>query len=88
MVDRAYGNLNPKFVDNQDAHEQIENDETGQPIYSEDTEPTEHSPQVHESNLAPGELLPKMPSDDKIAVLLVSLIKNNIWCLMCYISGI
>ena len=41
MVDRAYENLNSEFVDNQDAHGQIENNETGQPTYSEDTEPTE-----------------------------------------------
>ena len=32
IVDRAYENLNLDFVDNQDAHGQIENDETGKPI--------------------------------------------------------
>ena len=32
MVDRAYENLNSEFVDNKDAHKQIENDETGQSI--------------------------------------------------------
>ena len=30
MVDRTYGNLDSKFVDNQDAHGQIENDETAE----------------------------------------------------------
>ena len=29
MVDRAYENPNAEFVDNQDAHGQIENNETG-----------------------------------------------------------
>ena len=29
MVDRAYENPNSEFLDNQDAHGQIENDETG-----------------------------------------------------------
>ena len=47
MVDRAYENLNLEFVDNQDAHGQIENYETVEPIYSEDTEPTEQNSQVH-----------------------------------------
>ena len=47
MVDRAYENLNLEFVDNQDAHGQIENYETFEPIYSEDTEPTEQNSQVH-----------------------------------------
>ena len=42
IVDRANKNLNSEFVGNQDAHGQIENDKTGKPIYSEDTEPTEH----------------------------------------------
>ena len=37
MVERAYENLNLEFVDNQDAHGEIENDETGKPIYSEYT---------------------------------------------------
>ena len=36
--------LNSKLVDNQDAHGQTENDETGQPIYRQDTEPTEQFP--------------------------------------------
>ena len=43
IVDRANKNLNSEFVDNQDAHGQIENDKTSEPIYSEDTEPTEHN---------------------------------------------
>ena len=67
MVDRAYENLNSEFVDNQDAHGKIENDEAGQPTYSEDTEPTEKNSQVHESNLAPGEFMPRIPTDEKIA---------------------
>ena len=29
IVDRAYENLNSEFVDNQDVHGQVENDETG-----------------------------------------------------------
>ena len=41
IVDRAYENLNSEFVDNLDAHSQIKNDETGEPICSQDTEPTE-----------------------------------------------
>ena len=57
MVDRVYENLNSKFVDNQDAHGQIENDETGEPIHSEDTEPTEQYSQVHQSNLASGNFI-------------------------------
>ena len=32
MVDTAYENLTSEFVDNKDAHKQIENDETGQSI--------------------------------------------------------
>ena len=49
-VDRTYINLNSEFVDNQYAHGQIEIDETGELIYSENTEPTEQNSQVHESN--------------------------------------
>ena len=77
MVDRAYENLNLEFVDNQDAHKQTENDETGQPIYSEDTEPTEQSSQVHELNLAPVDFMPKIPTDDKIAANIRSLNKKQ-----------
>ena len=77
MVDRAYENLNSEFVDNQDAHGQIENDETGQPTYSEDTEPTEQSSQIHESNLAPGEFMPRIPTDDKIAASIRTLDKKQ-----------
>ena len=43
IVDRANKNLNSEFVGNQDAHGQIENDKTGEAIYSEDTEPIEHN---------------------------------------------
>ena len=43
IVDRANKNLNSEFVGNQDAHGQIENDKTGESIYSEDTEPIEHN---------------------------------------------
>ena len=67
MVDRAYENVNPEFVDNQDAHGQTKNDETNQPTYREGTEPTEQSSQVHESNMAPREFMPEIPADDKIA---------------------
>ena len=87
MVDRAYENLNLEFVDNQDAHGQIENDETVEPIYSEDTEPTEQNSQVHESNLASEDLIPKIATDDEIATNIKILNKNNMCCLMCYISG-
>ena len=75
MVDRAYENLNSEFVDNQDAHDQIENDETGESIYSEDTEPTEQNSQVHESNLVFGDFTPKIATDDKITANIASL--NN-----------
>ena len=68
MCDTAYENLNSKFLDNQDVHDQIENDETGQLIYSEDTEPTEQSPQVYESNLALGDFMPKITTDDEIVL--------------------
>ena len=33
MVDKAYENLHLEFVNNQDAHGQIKNDETGEAIY-------------------------------------------------------
>ena len=77
MVDRAYENLNSEFVDNQDAHKQTENDETGQPMYSEETEPTKQSSQVHEPNLAPVDFMPKIPTDDKIAANVRSLNKKQ-----------
>ena len=67
MVDRAYENFDSEFVDNQDAHGQIENDETGEPIYKENTEPTEQNSQVHESNLASGDFIPKIATNDEIA---------------------
>ena len=40
MFDRAYENFNLEFLDNQDAHGQIENDETGEWIYCKYTGPT------------------------------------------------
>ena len=43
IVDRSYENLNSEFVDNQDAYAQIEDDETSESIYREDTEPTEQN---------------------------------------------
>ena len=46
MVDRAYENLNSEFVDKRDVHDQIENGETDEPIYSEDAESTEQYSQV------------------------------------------
>ena len=76
MVDRTYGNLDSKFVDNQDAHGQIENDETGEPIYSQDAKPTEPISKVHESNLASGDFIPKVATDDKIAANIRSLNKK------------
>ena len=76
IVDRAYENLDSEFVDNQDAHGQIENDETGEPIYSEDAEPTEQNSQVHESNLASGYFMPKIVTRDKIATSISSLDKK------------
>ena len=77
IVDRAYENLNWEFVDNQDAHGQIENDETGEPIYSEDTEPNEQNSQVHESNLVLGDFIPKIATDDKNAANIKSLNKKQ-----------
>ena len=77
IVDRAYENLNSEFVDNQDVHGQIQNDETGEPIYSEDTEPTEQNSQVHESNLALGDFIPKIATDDEIAANIRSLNKKQ-----------
>ena len=77
MVDRSYENLNSEFVDNQDAHGQIENDETGQSTYSEDTERTEQSSQIHGSHLAPGEFMPRIPNDEKIAASIRTLNKKQ-----------
>ena len=73
MFEKTYENLNSEFVDNQDAHGQIENDETGEPIYSEDTEPTEQNSQVHESNLTSGDFIPKKSTDYEIAANIRSL---------------
>ena len=67
--------LNSKLVDNQDAHGQIENDETGQPIYRQYTEPTEQSSQVHGSNLTPRDFM--IPTDDKTAANIISLNKKQ-----------
>ena len=68
VVDRAYENLNSEFVDNQDAYGQIENDKTGKPIYNEeDAEPHEQNTQVDESNLALGDFIPKIATDNEIA---------------------
>ena len=67
MVDKAHENLNSDFVDNQDTHGQIENDETSESIYSEDIEPIEQNSQVHELSLASGDCIPKLPIDGEIA---------------------
>ena len=77
IVDRGYENLNSEFVDNEDAHGQIENDKTGEPIYTEDTEPTEQNSQVHESNLVLGDFIPKKATDDEIAANIRSLNKKQ-----------
>ena len=77
IVDRAYENLDSEFVDNQDAHGQIENDETGEPIYSEDAEPTEQNSQLHESNLALRDFIPKIATDNEIAANIRSLNKKQ-----------
>ena len=77
IVDRGYENLNSEFVDNKDAHGQIENDKTGEPIYREDTEPTEQNSQVHESNLALGDLIPKIATDDEITANIKKLNKKQ-----------
>ena len=55
----------------------IENDETGEPIYSEDTEPTEQNSQVHESNLASRDFIPKIATDDEIPANIRSLDKRQ-----------
>ena len=77
IVDRGYENLNSEFVDNKDAHGQIENDKTGEPIYREDTEPTEQNSQVHESNLALEDLIPKIATDDEITANIKNLNKKQ-----------
>ena len=76
MVDRAYENLNSEFVDKRDVHDQIENGETDEPVYSEDAESTEQNSQVQESNLVSGDFIPKIATDDKIAAS----IKGRIHC--------
>ena len=77
MVDRTYENLNSEFVENQDTHEEIENDEKGHSIYSEDAEPTEQSSQANESNLAPRDFMPQIQTDDEIAANVRSLNKKQ-----------
>ena len=77
IVDRGYENLNSEFVDNKDAHGQIENDKTGEPIYREDTETTEQNSQVHESNLALEDLIPKIATDDEITANIKNLNKKQ-----------
>ena len=66
---------------NQDADSQIENhvqnDETGEPIYSEDSDPTEQNSQIHESNLALADFIPKIAADDKVAANIRSLNKKQ-----------
>ena len=47
------------------------------PICSEDTEPTEQKSQVHESNLALGDFIPKIATDDEIAANIRSLNKRQ-----------
>ena len=76
MTDRVYENLSSVFVGNQDANGEIENGETGESIYSEDTEPTEQNSQVHESNLASGYFMPKIVTRNKIATNISSLNKK------------
>ena len=55
-------------------------------MYSEDTEPTEQNSQVHESNLASEDFIPKELMK-KLLQILDALTKSKVWCLMCYISG-
>ena len=81
MVDRAYKNLNSEFMDNQDARGPIDNDKTGQPICIEDADPTAQSSQAHESNMAPGDFMPEILNDDKIAANMNKSLK--VWFLMC-----
>ena len=76
MTDRVYENLGSVFVGNQDVNGEIENGETGESIYSEDTEPTEQNSQVHESNLASGYFMPKIVTRNKIATNISSLNKK------------
>ena len=76
MTDRVYENLSSVFVGNQDANGEIENGETGESIYSEDSEPTEQNSQVHESNLVSGYFMPKIVTRDKIAINISSVNKK------------
>ena len=78
MVNRAYENNNLEFVNNQDAHSQIENDKTGEPIYGDHREEqTEQSSQAHESKSASGDFMPKILTNDKTAANIRSLIKKQ-----------
>ena len=67
MTDKVYGNLNSKFVDNQKAHGQMKNSKTDEALNGEDTEPTEQGYRVHESNLASGDFIAKIPTDEETA---------------------
>ena len=67
MADKVYGNLNSKFVDNQKARGQIEDGKTDEALNGDDTEPTEQSYGVHESNLASGDFIAKIPTDEETA---------------------
>ena len=71
-----YESLTSEFVDNQDTHGQIENHETGEPIYSEDTESTEHNLEVWESILTSGDFMSKIATDEEIAANIRSLNKK------------
>ena len=67
MVDKTCENLNSEFVDNQDAHGQIENDETGEPIYIHwGYRANWQNSKVHESNLGSGDFILKIATDDAI----------------------
>ena len=68
MTVRAYENLNSELIYNLDAHGEIENDTTSELIYSQNTQPTEQSSQVHESNLASGDFMPKIPANDVVLI--------------------
>ena len=68
MTVRAYENLNSELIYNLDSHGEIENDTTSELIYSQNTQPTEQSSQVHESNLASGDFMPKLPANDVVLI--------------------
>ena len=64
-------------MDFQDAHDQTDYYEMGEAIYSEDTEPTEQNSQVHGSNLASGDFIPKIAPGDEITANIRSLNKKQ-----------